>query len=46
VYRDILAGGGFGIEDARPSIQLAYDSRSAPAVAPTSLAHPLCYARL
>jgi len=46
VYRDILEGGGFGIEDARPSIQLAYDIRSATPVAPTSVAHPLCYAQL
>ena len=36
VYRDILAGGGFGIEDARPSIAMVHDirvaavSRSAP----------------
>ena len=45
VYRDILGGGGFGIEEARPSIQLAYDIRVATPVAPTSLAHPLCYDR-
>jgi UDP-N-acetyl-2-amino-2-deoxyglucuronate dehydrogenase len=43
VYRDILDGGGFGIEDARPAIQLAYDIRSATPVAPSSIAHPLCY---
>jgi UDP-N-acetyl-2-amino-2-deoxyglucuronate dehydrogenase len=41
VYRDLLSGGGFGIEDARPAIQLAYDIRSATAVMPTALAHPL-----
>jgi UDP-N-acetyl-2-amino-2-deoxyglucuronate dehydrogenase len=41
VYRDILDGGGFGIADVRPSIQLAYDIRTAPVVAPTSIAHPL-----
>ncbi len=29
VYRDILAGRGFTIEDVRPSIQLAYDIRTA-----------------
>lgn len=28
VYRDILAGGGFGIEDARPSINLVYELRN------------------
>jgi len=27
VYRDILAGGGFGIEDCRPSIELVYKLR-------------------
>lgn len=29
VYEDVLAGGGFGIEDARPSIELAYLVRTA-----------------
>ena len=28
VYRDILNGGGFGIEDARPSIELVYKLRN------------------
>jgi UDP-N-acetyl-2-amino-2-deoxyglucuronate dehydrogenase len=41
VYRDVLAGGGFGIEDVRPSIQLAYDIRTATVVPATSIAHPL-----
>lgn len=41
VYRDVLAGGGFGIEDVRPSIQLAYDIRTAAVVPATSIAHPL-----
>jgi UDP-N-acetyl-2-amino-2-deoxyglucuronate dehydrogenase len=41
VYRDVLAGGGFGIEDVRPSIQLAHDIRTATIVAPTADAHPL-----
>jgi len=41
VYRDILAGGGFSIEDARPSIQLAHDIRTATVVPRTSIAHPL-----
>lgn len=40
VYRDLLAGGGFSIEDARPSVQLAHDIRTAP-VAPSADAHPL-----
>ena len=41
VYRDILAGGGFGIEDARPAIDLVHMvrySREAPA---NEFAHPL-----
>ncbi len=29
VYRDILAGGGFGIADARPSIELVHNIRTA-----------------
>lgn len=29
VYREILSGGGFGIEDARPSIELVYNLRNA-----------------
>lgn len=29
VYNDILSGGGFGIEEARPSIELAYRIRNA-----------------
>jgi len=42
IYEDILAGGGFGIQEARPSIELAYQIRHA---VPTGLkgyyAHPL-----
>ena len=41
VYRDVLAGGGFSIDDVRPSIQLAYDIRTATPVAPTRDAHRL-----
>lgn len=43
VYRDILAGGGFGIEDARPAIDLVHlvrYSREAPA---NGLAHPFLH---
>jgi UDP-N-acetyl-2-amino-2-deoxyglucuronate dehydrogenase len=32
VYREILAGRGFGIEDARASVTLAHDIREAPVV--------------
>jgi UDP-N-acetyl-2-amino-2-deoxyglucuronate dehydrogenase len=40
VYRDVLGGRGFGLEDVRPSIQLAHDIRIAPVVPATSIAHP------
>ncbi len=40
VYEDVLAGGGFGIEDARPSIELAYRIRTADVTAPGGGAHP------
>jgi UDP-N-acetyl-2-amino-2-deoxyglucuronate dehydrogenase len=41
VYRDVLAGGGFSINDVRPSIQLAYDIRTGTVEPPTTDAHPL-----
>lgn len=41
VYRDILAGGGFSIDDVRPSIQLAYDIRVATPTSPTGPVHSL-----
>jgi len=42
VYEDVLAGGGFGIEDARPSIELAYRIRTTTPVVPKGdHAHPL-----
>lgn len=41
VYRDILAGGGFGINDARPSIELVHDIRNAPVVGKNSRTHPI-----
>lgn len=41
VYEEILAGRGFGIEEARPSITLAHRLRTAPVVAAgPDLAHP------
>lgn len=41
VYREILAGRGFGLEDARPSVTLAHDIRVAPVVqAAPELLHP------
>lgn len=40
VYEEILAGRGFGIQDARPSVQLTHDIRSAPISPMDALAHP------
>lgn len=41
LYRDILEGRGFGVEDARPSITLVHDIRTGPAVGLTERSHPL-----
>jgi UDP-N-acetyl-2-amino-2-deoxyglucuronate dehydrogenase len=41
VYRQVLAGGGFGIDDARPSIELAHRIRHATVTAPRVPPHPL-----
>ncbi|HMK38897.1 MAG TPA: Gfo/Idh/MocA family oxidoreductase [Bacteroidota bacterium] len=41
VYQEILAGRGFGIEDARPSIQLVYDIRNARVSDEPDHLHPL-----
>lgn len=40
VYRDILSGGGYGLEDARPSIELAHDIREAAPVGVNDQSHP------
>jgi len=41
VYREILAGGGFGLEDARASINLVHDLRTAPTVSGNTITrHP------
>lgn len=40
VYRNILAGKGLGIEDARPSIELVHAIRHSDAVEPGDVAHP------
>ena len=40
VYEEVLAGRGFGIAEARPSVELTAQIRSAPVVAPTADAHP------
>jgi UDP-N-acetyl-2-amino-2-deoxyglucuronate dehydrogenase len=41
LYREILAGRGFGIEDARPSILLTHAIRTAQSVGATSRSHEL-----
>lgn len=41
IYQETLAGRGFGIEDARPSIELVHEIRRAAAVRPTLGVHPL-----
>jgi UDP-N-acetyl-2-amino-2-deoxyglucuronate dehydrogenase len=40
IYQDVLAGGGFGIEDARPSIELTSAIRTAAVKTGSSRAHP------
>ena len=40
VYERTLAGEGFGIDDARPSIELVYRLRKSPLTPPGDLAHP------
>ncbi len=41
VYRDILSGGGFGIEDSQPAIELVYQIRTSTVVTPNETAHPI-----
>jgi UDP-N-acetyl-2-amino-2-deoxyglucuronate dehydrogenase len=41
IYRETLAGRGFGIEHARASIELVHRLRTAPLQAPGAGAHPL-----
>jgi UDP-N-acetyl-2-amino-2-deoxyglucuronate dehydrogenase len=45
-YRDIFAGGGFGLEHARAAIQLVHDIREAPIEADAEKMHPLAKALL
>lgn len=40
VYRDILAGRGFGIEESQPAIDLVYQIRTSTVVSPGDSAHP------
>jgi UDP-N-acetyl-2-amino-2-deoxyglucuronate dehydrogenase len=46
VYQRVLAGEGFGITDARPSIELVYQIRNAPAVKASGEMHPYLVAGL
>jgi UDP-N-acetyl-2-amino-2-deoxyglucuronate dehydrogenase len=41
VYEEILAGRGFGIEEARPSLELVHSIRNATPAKPTIEAHPM-----
>lgn len=41
VYKDILAGGGFGIEESQPAIELVYQIRTSTVVSPNETAHPM-----
>lgn len=40
VYEQVLSGGGFGIDDVRPSIELTYQIRQAPLSPFDDLTHP------
>ena len=41
VYRDILSGGGFGLDDAKPAIDLVHRIRQCPVTPAPAGAHPL-----
>jgi UDP-N-acetyl-2-amino-2-deoxyglucuronate dehydrogenase len=41
VYRDVLGGGGFGLEDSRAAIELVHSIRTAPLTTAPSHPHPL-----
>lgn len=41
VYRETLAGRGFGLDDARPSVVLAHDIRNAKIIGVNENSHPL-----
>ncbi len=41
-YRDILAGGGYGLRDARPSIEMVHAIRTASIAALSGEYHPFC----
>lgn len=41
IYKDILNGGGFGIDDAQPAIDLVYQIRTSTVVSANGVAHPM-----
>lgn len=41
IYEEVLAGRGFGIDDARPSIELVHRIRTVPVTPARDVAHPL-----
>jgi UDP-N-acetyl-2-amino-2-deoxyglucuronate dehydrogenase len=45
VYEETLAGRGFGIKEARPSVQLTHDIRQSPISPIDTLAHPFLKSR-
>jgi UDP-N-acetyl-2-amino-2-deoxyglucuronate dehydrogenase len=45
IYRDILTGGGFGVEDNRVSIETVATIRNAPIIASSNLTHPFVKAK-
>ena len=45
VYEDVLAGRGFRIKDARPSIELTHRIRTSPVLSLDTLAHPMLIAK-
>ncbi len=45
VYQEMLAGRGFGIDDAQPSIELVHRIRTAPISPVDSMSHPLISGR-
>src|SRR3954470_4415383 len=45
VYRDVLAGGGFGIDDARPSIELVHGIRHVEVTSAAMDRHPMAAGR-
>lgn len=46
VYKDILSGGGFGIEDARTSIEIVYEIRNLNPIGFNDRVHPLAVEKL